>query len=211
VWPSDEAQRREIELELEFYQFENYNAYEREEPRGPMAESLILDAQQQEQLVAWRQQARGGRAASMVAGRDASEGGGGPDWQLLYRMSRDGAQFVDFTERCANRGETFLVARSGQGHCFGCYASASWYSSGSVHDPLAFVFTLASPHGGGGGPYMSPVASVMLHADARQVAFSANLVFIGSMAHVVGNAAIMGPFSGPLSQMLQEVEVWGTK
>jgi hypothetical protein len=188
VWPTDEAHKRELELELEFYQFEHHK------PPQQFPDSTILAPSQQEHLIAWRQKLRGGLSS-------VQEGTG---WRLLYRMSRDGTRIDDFTQRCTNKGETFLVAKARTGNCFGGYGANSWRPGSNKVDRHAFTFTFDQL-----GQGRMAMAQATLNYSSQQLVFSNDLYFTNSvMTHATGAAAGADVYS-PAD--VHEVEVWGAQ
>ena len=68
-------------------------------------------------------------------------------FNLLFRMSRDGSNCSDFHRCCDNKGETLLLFKTDKNYIFGAYTPLNWTSpqSGEVNDPndnLTFLFSL---------------------------------------------------------------------
>lgn len=70
-----------------------------------------------------------------------------PNWELIYRASRDGFGASAFHTRCDNQKSTMVVVRSTNNYLFGGYASAAWIPDvgAYISDPGAFLFTLTNP------------------------------------------------------------------
>ena len=69
------------------------------------------------------------------------------DFNLLFRMSRDGSNCSDFHRLCDNKGETLIIIKTDKNYKFGAYTPLNWVtpSSGEVNDPkdeLTFLFSL---------------------------------------------------------------------
>ena len=69
------------------------------------------------------------------------------DFNLLFRMSRDGSNCSDFHRCCDNKGETLLLFKTDQNYIFGAYTLLNWTTpnSGEINDPndnLTFLFSL---------------------------------------------------------------------
>ncbi|XP_061167743.1 uncharacterized protein LOC133176662 [Saccostrea echinata] len=64
-------------------------------------------------------------------------------FQLLYRVSRDGLSARTFHNLCDNKGPTVTVLHNSTGNVFGGYLSESWNSNNSsITDRNAFLFQL---------------------------------------------------------------------
>lgn len=152
--PTDEAERRELLLEVDFYQLhdllvdihatttsqEAANTSSSSPAGGIFQGSILLDASQQRQLADW--------CPPHIVSSSIEEAAAG-QWALLYRASRDGPTAESFHRLCDDRGPTYVVIRSTTGHLFGGFAAAAWNSTraGYQVDADAFLFTLANPHG----------------------------------------------------------------
>ena len=69
------------------------------------------------------------------------------NFNLLFRMSRDGSHCSDFHRLCDNKGETLIIIKTDKNYKFGAYTPLNWVtpSSGEVNDPkdeLTFLFSL---------------------------------------------------------------------
>ena len=69
------------------------------------------------------------------------------EFNLIFRMSRDGSNCSDFHRFCDNKGETLLLFKTDKNYRFGAYTPLNWVtpSSGEVNDPkdnLTFLFSL---------------------------------------------------------------------
>jgi hypothetical protein len=69
------------------------------------------------------------------------------NFNLLFRMSRDGSNCSDFHRLCDNKGETLIIIKTDKNYKFGAYTPLNWVtpSSGEVNDPkdeLTFLFSL---------------------------------------------------------------------
>ncbi len=149
VLPDGEAARQELQIELDFYQFQHLPSASAQQVLPFEGSTLLSDELHHYKLIEWWHQTNSGTSASPVlptGGQGNKESGA--KWKLLYRGSRDNTTPTSFHERCDNQGETFVVARSFNGFLFGGYTSVPWNSNGGYNaDPKAFLFTLINPHG----------------------------------------------------------------
>jgi len=211
VMPSDTAQRRELEVELDFYQFEH--AWP-----PPFHASLLLGLKEhRDKLIAWRNQAQQAQASGGTS-TPAARGPVAARWRLLYRLTRDGAQSAALRARCDSKGETFLVAKSTQGHLFGGYSSTSWTST-AVADAKSFLFTLTNPCRIAPTQYRLSNSGSAAQASHDQLTFGsgADLRFGNPLTSATcsqllgagswGTSTLVG---SPHIQVV-ELEVWGTK
>ena len=66
-------------------------------------------------------------------------------FSLLYRMSRDGENVIDFHKNCDNKGSTLTLAETTKGYKIGGYTTLNWESPNSYinkNDDLTFIFSL---------------------------------------------------------------------
>ncbi|XP_062597458.1 interferon-induced protein 44-like isoform X2 [Saccostrea cucullata] len=86
-------------------------------------QKLILNTKEEDQLSSWI---------------------GNPcQFQLLYKVSRDGLSAQTFHRLCDNKGPTVTVLHNSIGNVFGGYLSSSWNSNNStIKDDNAFLFQL---------------------------------------------------------------------
>ena len=85
----------------------------------------LLDFRQQIQLIEWL--------------------GKKPEFELLYKATRDGFQAAKFHELCDGKGETFTIVRSSNGNIFDGYAGESWVQSGNhISSSTAFLFSFVN-------------------------------------------------------------------
>lgn len=83
----------------------------------------LLNQQHKDQVVRW-------------IGRDCN-------FQLLYKISRDGCTPTKFHQRCDDQGATITILYNTNNTIFGGYLSQSWNSNGGyIYDPVAFLFRL---------------------------------------------------------------------
>ena len=69
------------------------------------------------------------------------------NFNLLFRMSRNGSNCSDFHRCCDNKGETLLLFKTAQNYIFGGYTPLNWTTpnSGEINEPndnLTFLFSL---------------------------------------------------------------------
>jgi len=64
-------------------------------------------------------------------------------WNLIYRASQDGFQYVNFHSKCDNKPNTFIIIKSASGNIFGGYTEQTWNHPASWKaDPNSFIFSL---------------------------------------------------------------------
>ena len=71
--------------------------------------------------------------------------------RMLYHSCRDGHNAAAFHAHCDGQGATLTVIQDTDGNVFGGYTTKPWKShciTMSKKDPAAFLFRVASPHGG---------------------------------------------------------------
>jgi hypothetical protein len=201
VLPQDKSARRELQLELEFYQFENVVAVVMEPFEGSV---LQLTDDHRKMLLQWFRQSCEPAATTV-------------DCQLLYRMSRDGPNAETFYASCGGRSQTFLIARSTSGYLFGGYTSGPWTRQ-VVMDPKSFIFTLTNPYAI--APTKFPVAVHIGALSAAGPTWGAgnDLVFghtltSASCNHLQGDSTGRGRvlFTGSNAMQVVEVEVWACR
>ena len=120
--PEDKVAYKELQTEAEFYQIQGILAMMKPKPKmkmklrlkskAPFNESVILNEEQRQKLVAWV---------------DESPQNTESTYSLLYRASRDGWASTSFHARCDNKGPTFTVVLSGT-NIFGGFTEESWTS-----------------------------------------------------------------------------------
>ncbi|XP_052678093.1 interferon-induced protein 44-like [Crassostrea angulata] len=86
-------------------------------------------------------------------------------FELLYKVSRDGQSCKRFHELCDNKGPTVTIFYNTDNNVYGGYLSDSWESTGSwCTDQKAFLFKLHSA--GNWKPVMFPYTSGQTHFKA---------------------------------------------
>ncbi|XP_052676374.1 uncharacterized protein LOC128157794 [Crassostrea angulata] len=79
------------------------------------------------------------------------------DFQLLYKISRDGCTATKFHQKCDGQGATVTVLYNTNNTIYGGYLSQSWNSDGGyINDPNAFLFRLQ--YNGSSNPFKFPVS-----------------------------------------------------
>ena len=67
----------------------------------------------------------------------------GQKWNLIYRASQDGFQYVKFHSKCDNKPNTLVIIKSDNGNVFGGFTEKSWSPKyGYISDQNAFIFSL---------------------------------------------------------------------
>lgn len=87
-------------------------------------------------------------------------------FELLYKLSRDGMSYQRFHELCDNKGPTVTIFYNTDSNVYGGYLSDSWGSTGGwCTDDRAFLFKLHSA--GNWKPVMFPHTSGQTHFKAN--------------------------------------------
>lgn len=64
-------------------------------------------------------------------------------FELLYRLSRDGIEYKTFHDLCDNKGNTLLIVKLSDGHILGGFTTQNWDNSRRWKDDKnSFVFSL---------------------------------------------------------------------
>jgi len=74
--------------------------------------------------------------------------GDNTSWKLIYRSSRDGANYSNFFNKVNNKGKCVVVVKSSSyGYIFGGYNSFGWSSSNQQkYSEDCFLFTIENPY-----------------------------------------------------------------
>jgi hypothetical protein len=63
-------------------------------------------------------------------------------FDLIFRMSRDGEESKDFHNKCDNKGCTLILIETMKGYIFGGYTPLKWDDNGFKNDDETFVFSI---------------------------------------------------------------------